>query len=117
MNLKAPKTLIDILKHLHKLEDDFPYSQLALCLDTKNLFDLMRVFGGQKLYIPTTTEFIRLIQFCIIEEIGDYKTAVTINSEVLRGFTERKYLKMYERIHSGVTETQKERGDSLGETE
>lgn len=102
MNSKTPKTLIDVLKHLYKLADDFPYSQLALCLDTKNLFDLIRVFGGQRLYIPTLQEFISLIQFCIVEEIGDYKTAVSANKEVLDGFSEAKYNKMFDRIHNGV---------------
>ena len=93
------KTLIDVLKHLYKIADDFPYSQLALCLDEKNFFDLIRVFGGTKLYIPTIEEFTRLVQFCLVEEIGNYKEAVAANPEVLDGFTERRYKRILDRIY------------------
>ena len=99
-----PKTLIDVLKHLYKLADDFPYSQLALCLDQKNLFDLLRVFGGQKLYIPTVEEFTQLVQFCLVEEIGDYKEAIAINPEVLDGFTEAKYKRISNKLYTRVEE-------------
>ena len=95
-----PKTLIDVLKHLYKLADDFPYTQLALCLDQKNFFDLMRVFGGQKLYIPTSEEFIQLLQFCIVEEVGEYSKAITINPEVLDGFTEAKYKRIFNKLYN-----------------
>ena len=98
MNIKTPKTLIDVLKHLYKLADDFPYSQLALCLDQKNLFDLLRVFGGQSLYIPTVDEFTSLIQFCIVEEVGSYAEAVKINKEALCGFSETKYNRILEQL-------------------
>jgi hypothetical protein len=93
-----PKTLINVLKKLYKLSDDFPYSQLSLVLDQKSLFDLMRVFGGTSLYIPTVKEFTQLIQFCIVEEFGDYETAVATNSEVLNGFTETKYHKLANKL-------------------
>lgn len=99
-----PKTLIDVLKHLYKLADDFPYSQLALCLDQNNLFDLLRVFGGQKLYIPTVEEFTQLVQFCLVEEIGDYKEAIAINPEVLDGFTEAKYKRISNKLYTRVEE-------------
>lgn len=102
MNYKMPKTLIDVLKHLYKLADDFPYTQLALCLDQKNFFDLLRVFGGQKLYIPTTEEFIRLVQFCLVEEIGDYTEAVAANPEVLDGFTESQYKRLFNKVYNGA---------------
>lgn len=98
MTIKTPKTLIDVLKHLYKLADDFPYSQLALCLDQKNLFDLLRVFGGQSLYIPTVDEFTSLIQFCIVEEVGSYAEAVKINKEALCGFSETKYNRILEQL-------------------
>lgn len=104
MNYKMPKTLIDVLKHLYKLADDFPYSQLALCLDQNNLFDLLRVFGGQKLYIPTVEEFTQLVQFCLVEEIGDYKEAIAINPEVLDGFTEAKYKRISNKLYTRVEE-------------
>lgn len=103
-----PKTLIDVLKHLYKLADDFPYTQLALCLDQKNFFDLIRVFGGQTLYIPTTEEFIQLVQFCLVEEIGDYTEAVAANPEVLSGFTECKYKKLFDRIHNYSEDRERE---------
>lgn len=105
MTYKAPLTLVNVLKHLYKLKDDFPYSQLALCLDAENLFNLMRVFGGQKIYIPKTEELVQLIQFCIIEEIGDYDLAKAANSEVLRGFTKKRYNRMFEKIHNRAPET------------
>lgn len=107
-----PKTLMDILKHLYKIADDFPYSQLALCLDQNNLFDLLRVFGGQTLYIPTVDEFTQLIQFCIVEEVGNYKDAMAINSEVLNGFTIAKYQRIYDKVyHRDDQRKRKERGN------
>lgn len=112
---KAPKTLINVLSHLYKISDDFPYSQLALCLDTKNLFDLLRVFGGQNLYIPTTKEFIQLIQFCIVEEIGDFESAVAINSEVLNGFTKTKYNRMLNKLCGGSKQPTGKKGGLGGE--
>lgn len=107
-----PKTLMDILKHLYKIADDFPYSQLALCLDQNNLFDLLRVFGGQTLYIPTVNEFTQLIQFCIVEEVGSYEDAMAINSEVLNGFTIAKYQRIYDKVyHRDDQRKRKERGN------
>lgn len=107
-----PKTLMDILKHLYKIADDFPYSQLALCLDQNNLFDLLRVFGGQTLYIPTVNEFTQLIQFCIVEEVGNYEDAMAINSEVLNGFTIAKYQRIYDKVyHRDDQRKRKERGN------
>lgn len=91
MNPKCHKTLIDVLKHLYKLADDFPYSQLALALDPQSLFDLMRIFGGQSLYIPTVPEFLELVQYCLVEEIGSYEDAISIEGEILNGFTKSKY--------------------------
>lgn len=112
MNYKMPKTLMDILKHLYKIADDFPYSQLALCLDQNNLFDLLRVFGGQTLYIPTVNEFTQLIQFCIVEEVGSYEDAMAINSEVLNGFTIAKYQRIYDKVyHRDDQRKRKERGN------
>lgn len=112
MNYKMPKTLMDILKHLYKIADDFPYSQLALCLDQNNLFDLLRVFGGQTLYIPTVNEFTQLIQFCIVEEVGNYEDAMAINSEVLNGFTIAKYQRIYDKVyHRDDQRKRKERGN------
>lgn len=112
MDPKAPKTLIDVLKHLYKLADKFPYSQLALCLDEKNLFDLMRVFGGKSIYIPTTQEFITLIQFCIVEEIGDYKTALSTNREVLNGFSEAKYNRIADQVYNRIKPEPKRKRNS-----
>ena len=109
MNYKTPKTLIDVLKHLYKLADDFPYTQLALCLDQKNLFDLLRVFGGQKLYIPTIEEFTQLVQFCLVEEIGDYKEAIAINPEVLNGFTEAKYKRIFNKVYNGSEDVKRKK--------
>lgn len=112
MNYKMPKTLMDILKHLYKIADDFPYSQLALCLDQNNLFDLLRVFGGQTLYIPTVNEFTQLVQFCIVEEVGSYEDAMAINSEVLNGFTIAKYQRIYDKVyHRDDQRKRKERGN------
>lgn len=116
MNIKTPKTLIDVLKHLYKLADDFPYSQLALCLDQKNLFDLLRVFGGQSLYIPTVDEFTSLIQFCIVEEVGSYSEAVEINKEALRGFSETKYNRILEQLRGRAEKDEDQDPNHLGET-
>ena len=113
MNIKTPKTLIDVLKHLYKLADDFPYSQLALCLEQKNLFDLFRVFGGQSLYIPTVDEFTSLIQFCIVEEVGSYAEAVEINKEALRGFSETKYNRILEQLR-GRAEKDEDQDSNYG---
>lgn len=96
---KMPKTLLDVMKHLYKIKDDFPYTQLSLCLDQKSFFDLMRVFGGQSLYIPTIEEFTRLVQFCLVDEVGDYKQAFALNGEVLDGLTETRYRRMFENIY------------------
>lgn len=115
MNIKTPKTLIDVLKHLYKLADDFPYSQLALCLDQKNLFDLFRVFGGQSLYIPTVDEFTSLIQFCIVEEVGSYAEAVEINKEALRGFSETKYNRILEQLRGRAEKDEDQDSNYLGE--
>lgn len=116
MNVKTPKTLIDVLKHLYKLADDFPYSQLALCLDQKNLFDLLRVFGGQSLYIPTVDEFTSLIQFCIVEEVGSYAEAAEINKEALRGFSETKYNRILEQLRGRAEKDEDQDSNYLGET-
>lgn len=113
MTIKTPKTLIDVLKHLYKLADDFPYSQLALCLDQKNLFDLLRVFGGQSLYIPTVDEFTSLIQFCIVEEVGSYAEAVKINKEALCGFSETKYNRILEQLR-GRAEKDEDQDSNYG---
>lgn len=113
MTIKTPKTLIDVLKHLYKLADDFPYSQLALCLDQKNLFDLLRVFGGQSLYIPTVDEFTSLIQFCIVEEVGSYAEAVKINKEALCGFSETKYNRILEQLR-GRAERDEDQDSNYG---
>lgn len=116
MTSNAPKTLIDVLKHLYKMADDFPYTQLALCLDPKNLFDLLRVFGGQRLYIPTVNEFTRLIQFCIVDEIGNYAEAAAANKEVLRGFSEKSYNRMLDQIRKGTLRTKDKKGNNRGKT-
>lgn len=110
-----PKTLINVLKKLYKLSDDFPYSQLSLVLDQKSLFDLMRVFGGTTLYIPTVKEFTQLIQFCIVEEFEDYETAVATNSEVLNGFTETKYHRLANKLFGRPIPTKREEGGNSGE--
>lgn len=118
MNSKMPKTLLDVMKHLYKMKDDFPYTQLSLCLDQKSFFDLMRVFGGQNLYIPTTEEFIRLLQFCIVDEIGDYEQAYALNQEVLSGLTETRYRRMFENIyHRPYVHTVKGNSSEGGDTE
>ena len=113
---KMPKTLINVLKKLYKISDDFPYSQLSLVLDQKSLFDLMRVFGGTTLYIPTVKEFTQLIQFCIIEEFDSYETAVATNSEVLNGFTKTKYHKLANKLFGRPIPTEGEQRDSEGES-
>ena len=109
---KMPKTLIDVLKHLYKVADDFPYSLLALVMDQRTLFDFIRVFGGQTLYIPTLKEFTQLVQFCIVEEVGDYDTAVATNKEVLSGFTKARYNRLSERIHQGTGTEEGKEGSS-----
>jgi hypothetical protein len=110
-----PKTLINVLKKLYKVADDFPYSQLSLVLDQRSLFDLMRVFGGTTLYIPTVKEFTQLIQFCIVEEFEDYETALATNSEVLNGFTETKYHKLANKLFGRPIPTERETGSDQGE--
>jgi hypothetical protein len=114
---KIPKTLINVLKNLYKISDDFPYSQLGLVLDQKNLFDLLRVFGGTTLYIPTVKEFTQLLQFCIVEEFGDFETAFSTNSEVLNGFTEIKYHRLANKIYGRPIPTKGEKGSNTGELE
>ena len=111
-----PKTLINVLKKLYKISDDFPYSQLSLVLDQRNLFDLMRVFGGTTLYIPTVKEFTQLIQLCIVEELGDYKTAIATNPEVLNGFTETKYNRLANKLFGRPIPTKGEEGSDQGES-
>lgn len=115
MNSKMPKTLINVLKKLYKISDDFPYSQLSLVLDQKSLFDLLRVFGGTNLYIPTVKEFTQLIQFCIVEEFEDYETAISINPEVLNGFTETKYHKLANKLFGRPIPAKRKGGDREGE--
>lgn len=107
MNNKMPKTLIDVLEHLSEINKVFPYSTLGLVLDKQNLFDLLRVFGGKTLYIPTVQEFTRLLQFCLVEEIGDYETAATISPEALNGFTKSRYDSYVDLIHNGIKPTKK----------
>ena len=109
MKPKMQKTLIDVLKHLYKLADDFPYSQLALVMDQDNLFSLMRVFGGQRLYIPTIDEFTRLLQFCLVEEIGSYEEALSINPEVLNGFTKSRYDRLADIVYKRVDPNQRKK--------
>lgn len=112
MKSKMPKTLIDVLKHMYKLADNFPYSQLSLVMDSDSLFSLMRVFGGQELYIPTTEEFTRLLQFCLVEELGGYDKAVNISSEVLHGFTKNRYDKIANIVYNRVEEAEGEKRNS-----
>lgn len=116
MKNKMPKTLIDVLKHMYKLGDDFPYSQLSLVMDSNTLFDLMRVFGGQRLYIPTPQEFTRLIQFCLVEEVGSYEEALKINPEALNGFTKSRYDKFADIIYKRVEKPQRKKRNSKRKT-
>lgn len=112
---KTPKTLINVLKRLYKLSDDFPYSQLSLVLDQKNLFDLMRVFGGSTLYIPTVKEFTQLLQFCIVEEFESYEIALATNPEVLNGFTKTKYNKLANKLLGRPIPAKDQEPDTEGE--
>lgn len=101
MNSKMPTTLINVLKHLYKMSyaDGFAYSQLALILPPQAFFDLIRVFGGTRLYIPTKEEFNDLLLFCLVEEIGNYEVAVAANPEILNGFTKSRYEAIADQVY------------------
>jgi len=91
--------LIGVLEKLYKSTKAYPYSALAYILKPEDLLNLLDYFGGTTIEIPTKEDFIKLVQTCLVDAIGDYDTAKAANPEMLNGLSRVRYDKISKKIN------------------
>lgn len=86
--------LIEVLEKLYKATKAYPYSALAYILKPNDLLNFLDYFGGTTLEIPTKEDFLKLVQVCLVDAVGDYDLAKASNPEMLNGLSKVRYDKI-----------------------